>query len=90
MDSFLGDGAPAVQHPDPDRPPVFHEDLLNILGHPNRATGLLDAFFEGTSYPCAAACWEPPSVQVVVDDQRMLGEGAARGRQPVVAPLAGQ
>ena len=90
MDPFLRDGAAAIQHPDPDRPSVLHEDLLHVLGNPHGTSGPFDAFLEGPGNAGAAALGKPGTVQVVPDDHRVRGEGAERRRQPVVAPLAGQ
>ena len=90
MDPLLRDGAAAIQYPDPDRPPVLHEDLLHVLGNPHGTSGPFDAFLEGPGNAGAAALGKPGAVQVVPDDHRVRGEGAERRRQPVVAPLAGQ
>ena len=69
---------------------VLDEDLRDFLGDPDRSSGLLDPLLERAGDVRTAAFGEPSAVQIVGDDHRVHGEGGTRGRQAVVAPLAGQ
>ncbi len=82
--------APAVQHPHSGGGAVLDEDLRDLLGDADGPSRLLDPLLEGARDAGAAALGEPAAAEVVGDDHRVRGEGRARGRQAVIAPLAGQ
>ena len=64
-----------VHDADPDGRPVLGEDLGDLLGDADSASGLLDALLEGAGNPSAAAAGEPGALEVVGDDQRVHGKG---------------
>ena len=76
-----------VADPDPDRPAVLHEDLLDGVVEQAGPTTRLDDGARPLGDRARGADRVPGALEVVRHDQRVHREGAARGRQAVVAPL---
>ena len=90
VDDLRRPGAPVVADPHADGGALLGEDLDDLLGDADRAAGPLDTLLDRAGDARAASPREPRALEVVADDEGMDGEGAARWRQAVVAPLAGE
>ena len=83
-------GAGMVGDAHADGGPVLDEDLVDLVSEEDASAGAHDSLLDHARDLCASAAWEPRAVHVVADDHSVGDEGAARGFDPVVAPMSGQ
>jgi hypothetical protein len=82
-----GAAALLVAHRHPGDPAILDEDLLDGVVHEAGAAARLDDLLRPVGDRPRGAGWVPAAVEVVPHDEGVHREGAARRRQPVVAPL---
>ena len=74
----------------PTARPAFDNDAFDVLCDADLSALVAYVLFNHACDLAAAAVGEPCAVHVVADDHRVGDERAARGFDPVVAPLCGE